>query len=328
MNKDMRSKDSRKLVSIAETLRLQLVIWWEYPKLKVVGILLWWLCVLVPYYFGASHWHKAEEFFQQSKHMIFLMPMCVGIAIFGLWCAVYELIYYLRPKFLDKFKDNTNQWSRTVDPKWSDLLKTAYIQVLINNLLWSGLFSALGAYTGLSNYRTTEAEIPSLFVYLCQILFFMICEDFALYWSHRSLHHPSIYKHIHKQHHEFYDTECISAEYNHPIEHIMTNIDLTLGPSLMFGRAHLLPMLVFIALRVTEASESHCGYDLPFHISRIFPFGFSSRYHNYHHTHNVGNFGSITIIWDSIFGTNSSFYEDQVRENKTFANYRMQLKNK
>ena len=33
-------------------------------------------------------------------------------------------------------------------------------------------------------------------------------------------------------------------------------------------------------------------------------------YHNYHHLKNTGNFGSMFVIWDSIFGTNSYYYKD------------------
>ena len=31
-------------------------------------------------------------------------------------------------------------------------------------------------------------------------------------------------------------------------------------------------------------------------------------YHNYHHTHNIGNCSTFFSIWDTIFGTNQSYY--------------------
>lgn len=33
-------------------------------------------------------------------------------------------------------------------------------------------------------------------------------------------------------------------------------------------------------------------------------------YHNFHHLKNIGNFGSMFIMWDSIFGTNSYYYKE------------------
>ena len=32
-------------------------------------------------------------------------------------------------------------------------------------------------------------------------------------------------------------------------------------------------------------------------------------YHNYHHSHNKGNYATFFCIWDTIFGTNQSYYE-------------------
>lgn len=39
-----------------------------------------------------------------------------------------------------------------------------------------------------------------------QILACMVVEDAAFYWLHRLLHHPRIYKHVHKVH-----TDCLLA---------------------------------------------------------------------------------------------------------------------
>ena len=46
----------------------------------------------------------------------------------------------------------------------------------------------------------------------------IICEDFLFYFMHRLLHTPFMYKHVHKIHHEFYDTVSIVSYYSHPFE--------------------------------------------------------------------------------------------------------------
>ena len=40
--------------------------------------------------------------------------------------------------------------------------------------------------------------------------------DTWFYWCHRALHHPSIYRFVHKQHHEFKEPTGIAAFYAHP----------------------------------------------------------------------------------------------------------------
>ena len=46
-----------------------------------------------------------------------------------------------------------------------------------------------------------------------QILFAMLFLDCWFYWSHRALHHPLLYKRVHKQHHEYLGTVSVAAEY-------------------------------------------------------------------------------------------------------------------
>ena len=35
----------------------------------------------------------------------------------------------------------------------------------------------------------------------------------------------------------------------------------------------------------------------------------SSIYHNFHHSHNVGNYGSFFTIWDTLCGTNRHYFK-------------------
>jgi sterol desaturase/sphingolipid hydroxylase (fatty acid hydroxylase superfamily) len=42
----------------------------------------------------------------------------------------------------------------------------------------------------------------------------------SFYWIHRALHHPTLYKHIHKQHHEYKGTIGFATEYATPAEQV------------------------------------------------------------------------------------------------------------
>ncbi len=42
----------------------------------------------------------------------------------------------------------------------------------------------------------------------------------SFYWVHRALHHPALYKQIHKQHHEYKGTIGFATEYATPAEQV------------------------------------------------------------------------------------------------------------
>eukprot|EP00040_Diaphanoeca_grandis_P021110 m.112429 g.112429 ORF g.112429 m.112429 type:complete len:201 (-) comp28193_c0_seq5:216-818(-) len=58
-----------------------------------------------------------------------------------------------------------------------------------------------------------SSPIPTLTTTCLHIAAMIIGCDTMFYWVHRSLHHPMLYKHIHKQHHEYKATNIWASEY-------------------------------------------------------------------------------------------------------------------
>lgn len=48
---------------------------------------------------------------------------------------------------------------------------------------------------------------------LTRIYSFLVFTDYGIYWVHRTLHHPSIYKYVHKPHHKWLSMSCFSLQY-------------------------------------------------------------------------------------------------------------------
>lgn len=154
----------------------------------------------------------------------------------------------------------------------------------------------------------------------------LFCEDFTFYFMHRLFHSKSkylpLYQWFHKQHHEFNETVSIAAEYAHPIEFAICNLfPVFSGLFLLRNKCHFITFLIWATCRICETHESHSGYDFPVPISLLLgnlfklipPFlgvTTDSAYHDYHHSKNVGNYSSFTIIWDSLFGTNTTYFEE------------------
>lgn len=115
----------------------------------------------------------------------------------------------------------------------------------------------------------------------------------------RLVHHPSLYKSIHKIHHEWTAPVGVVALYAHPVEHVVRSwlwcghvtrtVSLCWNPLICVQLSNMLPALAgpillgshvattslwfTIALLVTTVS--HCGYHLP-----LLP---SPEFHDFHH---------------------------------------------
>lgn len=137
----------------------------------------------------------------------------------------------------------------------------------------------------------------------------MLCDDFFFYLTHRTLHLPRIYPHIHKIHHEHKVTICIAAQYAHPIEFIFGNcLTIATGPFILGKRMHLVTLLTWYAIRGVESVEGHSGYEFPWSPFRIVPFAVDDAYHAFHHSANIGNYSSFFTIWDTVWGSNKEYY--------------------
>lgn len=223
------------------------------------------------------------------------------------------MYYHFEFPFIEKYKTNYQEpWPWNEDPKaWQTLIKRALPVFLFNLNVVVPLVYYLNSLTpGHVEHSTSVDEIPSAFELAGSIFFCMLCEDFTFYFAHRFLHLAFIYPHIHKMHHQFTTTVGLAAEYAHPVEFALANVlPTSVGPALLGPNMHLISVLAWYVIRIGETLDGHCGYDFSFSPYRLIPFSGSAAYHDFHHSANVGNYGSFFSIWDTVFGTNKPFYE-------------------
>jgi len=247
-----------------------------------------------------TYWHSFLSRYPIEDRMLF---------VYGSWFLL-EVTFWGFNGFLWLIYRNNWFSKYKISPETfpdSSLVKDCLIHLAINNFLLRP-FILYFLYPSFQKFGLhTSGEIPSLSTFVFQILFFIVVNDTTFYWSHRLLHHRAIYKHIHKKHHQFKSTIGIASEYAHPVEDILSNaLPSLLGP-LLVG-PHIVVFWVWIVLRVIETVDAHSGYNFPFSPFRIFPYiqGGADR-HDFHHSHNVGNYGSFFTFWDKICGTDKDY---------------------
>lgn len=127
--------------------------------------------------------------------------------------------------------------------------------------------------------------------------------------AHRLLHTRWLYSWTHKIHHEFKNPIAISAIHVHPIEFVIGNVlPQMVGAAILGSRMHLASFFGLLFVRSWEGIDGHCGYSLSWSPFRLLPLQPEGDYHDFHHEGNVGNYGSFTKIWDTVFGTNTSYF--------------------
>lgn len=189
-----------------------------------------------------------------------------------------------------------------------------YKRDILYSLLTVAIFSvvALTTFVVLRDYNLlyhSLSEMPAWYWWLTVIPVFFI-HDFYFYWAHRLMHHPMLYRRVHKVHHLSTNPSPWTAYAFHPLEAV---IETLIVPILAFTvPTHPLVIISFMVFQIIYNVYGHLGFELfpkNFHKTFIGKYVNTSVAHNQHHRWFHGNYGLYTLIWDRLFGTLRTDYE-------------------
>jgi len=160
-----------------------------------------------------------------SKETMFLIiAISLHSGVYFLSNVVMFVIYKIKLPFFERYRISDKAWPWESKPEmWGAILKRTLKMLAFCHFVIVPLLTMFEIKSGLK-MRMDMESFPSIKEIFGQIIFFMICEDFFFYWGHRLLHHPRVYPHIHKIHHEYNITISLAAEYAHPVEFLIGNI--------------------------------------------------------------------------------------------------------
>eukprot|EP00051_Salpingoeca_urceolata_P007301 m.96482 g.96482 ORF g.96482 m.96482 type:complete len:282 (+) comp15192_c1_seq3:2261-3106(+) len=187
-------------------------------------------------------------------------------------------------------------------PEWALIKQAMFHEVYSTFVGTPTAMIGLGFISAMRGMDFSPDALPPLIEAVAVVAIWWLLFDTYFYWSHRLMHHKSLYQHIHKQHHRFYVPTGFAATYAHPVEEIFVNLASTIIGPVLFP-SHFVVFLVYFATRLYETVDAHSGFSFPWS-----PWSLmyrAAQKHDFHHSHNQGNFGAL--IWDRFTGTDSKF---------------------
>lgn len=246
--------------------------------------------------FWQSRWKEIHALCGGDEFMLTVIGTnVVTFFVFWIFGALYLFVDLTgRPKWVLQYKIQDGSHQRPVDLK--KLLKAVKL-VLFNQIVVGGGFSLVLYWVFKWRGCSCGPELPSFHWVLFEIAVFSLVDEFGFYYSHRLFHHPSIYRHIHKIHHEWTAPIGIVSIYAHPLEHLIANVlPVAMGPLVM--GSHIATAWMWFSMALLTTVNTHSGYHLPF-----MP---SPEAHDFHHLKFTQNYGMLGVL-DRLHGTDVMF---------------------
>lgn len=217
----------------------------------------------------------------------FIFLTLSGYSYFLFLASIHYVILFKwkRRKFNPEYKADPSELRRSL--KWS------FFSICGNAVVTAPIHVAIA--TGHSQIYWDVGERGWGYLAMSALIMVVFTES-AVYWAHRILHMGPFYRHLHRHHHSFHQTNPYMAVAFHPLDSFMqalphhlfafifpVHIGVYLG-SVMLVTA----WSVIIHDRLTLVKWSAINY---------------TAHHDMHHWYYDFNYGQYTTFWDRLCGT-------------------------
>lgn len=188
-------------------------------------------------------------------------------------------------------------------------------------VIWSGISSLLFGFIGVLMIMAWQRGYTAIYVdwqaypmWYIPISFVsaLFIHETYYYWIHRWLHHPKIYKYIHKVHHDSISTSVWTSFSFHPIESILQAIIIPL--IVLIVPMHLAVLLLILMIMTVSAIINHAGveiYPASWRANNVMKWIIGSTHHDLHHRRFTKNFGLYFTFWDIWMETESDEFDER-----------------
>ncbi len=143
------------------------------------------------------------------------------------------------------------------------------------------------------------------------LIIIMIMHETYYYWLHRWMHIPSVFKIVHKVHHNSNITSPFTAFSFHPWEGILQAIFLPIV--LMILPIHYYVIIVQLTIMTVSSVINHLDIEIypgSFYKNIFAKWFIGASHHSLHHKQFKYNYGLYFTLWDKIKKTESPLFEE------------------
>ena len=179
----------------------------------------------------------------------------------------------------------------------------ARIPLILLNQAILAVSSALGLYAISEHF---PLGLPNPLLVALHFVLLVLVDDIIFYWVHRVLHtNKTLYRLIHKKHHEAFAPVPSEYLYVHPLEWMIGSAGPVVGVALvlgLWGEMSAWTFWLWGAFRTLHELDIHSGVRSTW--ARHIPFYGVMEHHDRHHAKpTLGNYASTLTIWDKVFKT-------------------------
>ncbi|KAF8859676.1 hypothetical protein BDZ45DRAFT_355076 [Acephala macrosclerotiorum] len=154
----------------------------------------------------------------------------------------------------------------------------------------------LAEVRGYSKLYDVLADEPYPYYNYLQFPLFLIFTDFCIYWIHRGLHHPLIYKNLHKPHHKWIMPTPYASVAFHPVDGWMQSVPYHVFPFIFpLQKFAYLALFFFVQIWTVLIHDGEYVSDSPILNG--------AACHTMHHLYFNYNYGQYTTLWDRLGGS-------------------------
>ena len=188
------------------------------------------------------------------------------------------------------------------------------------SLLTSLIFTAIGVgimfafQRGYTKIYLNLTDYPLLW-YPASITLVLFIHETYYYWLHRWMHHPGVYRWVHKTHHDSVTTSAWTAFSFHPTESTLQAIvipALTFVLPLHYSAVGLLLLIMTVSSAVNHLNTEIYPRDFNRHWLGRWLIG--ATHHSLHHAQFRFNYGLYFTFWDQWMRTESPDYHRLFKE--------------